>query len=151
MDRRELHVVEVELRGRPGLGGRVGRDSDQRFRAQQLPRCAGRHGVEAQVDAVGGQGACDVDPAVHEEPDRTPPLAGPLTGGLGELPRQQQQWAAVELPLADLHPVHPRRHRRPHRLGEGMAGAAAVGHQAEDRPRCGQKVASPSRGLDAVA
>jgi hypothetical protein len=64
----------------------------------------------------------------------------------------REQRRAVELPVADLHPVHAGPHRRGDQRRERPARRGAVEDEAEDRPAgAAQKEASPSRGLDAEA
>jgi hypothetical protein len=144
--------VDVARAGRgPHLVDGVGRDADQGFFAEDAPRGGDIHGVEAQVDAVGADGEGDVGAAVHDDAYLPTDLPGAAPRRRGHVLGEGEQLRSVESALPHLHPVDPGAHGGLHRRRQ-RPRAAAVDHEAENgTPGDLQKLASPSRGLDAEA
>jgi hypothetical protein len=107
----------------------------------------------------------DVDPAIDEDFYAAASLRGCLSRSPVDLLRVREQGGALELSLANLHPIHAGSHRGRDALRQIAACGAAVDHEAEDRigpaplgriqlRQSGsrvQRLANPSSGLEADA
>jgi hypothetical protein len=133
------------------LLGRVGRDADLGSGAEQRARLGGRHGVPAEVHAIGADGQRDVDAPVHEHARDARAPRGAAPRGFEHVLRERAQRLAAEVALAHLHPVHAGRDDCLDELRRRPAQQRAIEHQRQDRAPGAQKLASPSSGLDAEA
>jgi hypothetical protein len=107
----------------------------------------------------------DIDAAVDEDFHPTASLRGCPSRGPVDLGCVREQSGALEVSFANLHPIHPRAHRRRDTFRQIAACGAAIDDEAEDRIESAslgrvplrqsesrvQKLANPSSGLEADA
>jgi hypothetical protein len=107
----------------------------------------------------------DVDPAIDEDFYAAASLRGCLSRSEVDLLRVREQGGALEVSLANLHPIHTGAHRGRYAARQITAYGAAVDDEAEDRIGLApfgrirlrqsksrvQKLANPSSGLEADA
>jgi hypothetical protein len=130
----------------------VQRHPDGDLRAEESAGADRVHGVPAEVEPVGGRRQRDVGAPVDDEAHGAPrPPGGGPRGGADAVAELEQR-RALQGPLADLHPVDPGGHGSAHD-GRGISPQRrTVDDQTEDgQVGVDQKLASPSRGLDADA
>lgn len=119
--------------------------------SQQLPGGARRHGVEAQMHAVGFEGQRDVEAAVDEDFDLPVCAFCALARSLGKCRSPVEQVPALESPFPDLQPVDPTGAGPSNGIGQRVSARVAVDNEAQDCGVGGQNVARPSSGLEAEA